>query len=429
MSDDRENGRDGRRALRLKVLVSAYACEPGHGSEPAVGWHVARELSRLHDVTVVTRSCYRHSIEQAVAGDAEIGSLRFMYLDPHHILEQVLDRPSAGENFHYALWQWQLRSFARDLHRSEHFDVAQHVTFCRYWMAPGLAWVDDLPLVFGPVGGADSAPPAMRRTLSRRGRLFEAARDGIRAAFEQSPDLRPALRRCAVAIATTPATAASLKRLGARDVRILSEAYAEEAELSMVPPQGVVRGDDAGARAVCAGRLIEWKGYHLAIEAWAQAQVTGTLEVFGAGPSDSRLKSLARHLGVADRVIFHGRTPRERFLRGLQGARMLIHPSLHDSGGMVLFESMQYGVPVVCWDHAGPGQQIDDSCGSAISIDPTSAETSIATMAAAIRRLASDDQHWRSRSEGAIRKVREHMTWRHHAARLTTIFDELVPDE
>jgi hypothetical protein len=32
-------------ARRLKVLISAYACEPGRGSEAGVGWNVAVEAA------------------------------------------------------------------------------------------------------------------------------------------------------------------------------------------------------------------------------------------------------------------------------------------------------------------------------------------------------------------------------------------------
>ena len=43
---------DSRR--RLRVLLSAYACEPGKGSEAGNGWNWARELSRYEDVWVLT---------------------------------------------------------------------------------------------------------------------------------------------------------------------------------------------------------------------------------------------------------------------------------------------------------------------------------------------------------------------------------------
>ena len=38
-----------------RILLSAYACEPGKGSEPAVGWMWATELAGLgHEVWVIT---------------------------------------------------------------------------------------------------------------------------------------------------------------------------------------------------------------------------------------------------------------------------------------------------------------------------------------------------------------------------------------
>ena len=40
----------------MRILVLAYACEPGTGSEPGTGWMWSRMLARFGDTTVVTRS-------------------------------------------------------------------------------------------------------------------------------------------------------------------------------------------------------------------------------------------------------------------------------------------------------------------------------------------------------------------------------------
>ena len=47
----------------MKVLVSAYACEPGKGSEPGVGWQWVRQIARFHDTWVITRANNREKIE------------------------------------------------------------------------------------------------------------------------------------------------------------------------------------------------------------------------------------------------------------------------------------------------------------------------------------------------------------------------------
>ena len=39
----------------MKILLSAYACEPNRGSEQGVGWSWAVELSKHHEVWVITR--------------------------------------------------------------------------------------------------------------------------------------------------------------------------------------------------------------------------------------------------------------------------------------------------------------------------------------------------------------------------------------
>ena len=49
----------------MKILLSAYACEPNKGSEPEVGWKWATGLSKLgNSVFVITRLNNKENIEQ-----------------------------------------------------------------------------------------------------------------------------------------------------------------------------------------------------------------------------------------------------------------------------------------------------------------------------------------------------------------------------
>ena len=48
---------------RLKIFVSAYACEPNLGSEIGVGWHWVLEMSKYFELWVLTRESNRHTIE------------------------------------------------------------------------------------------------------------------------------------------------------------------------------------------------------------------------------------------------------------------------------------------------------------------------------------------------------------------------------
>jgi len=49
--------------FKMKILLSAYSCEPFKGSEPAVGWNWALTLAKFKNETVVvTRKNNKHLI-------------------------------------------------------------------------------------------------------------------------------------------------------------------------------------------------------------------------------------------------------------------------------------------------------------------------------------------------------------------------------
>ena len=66
---------------KLKVLLSAYACETNKGSEPEIGWKWATTLSNLgHEVYVITRSNNKEHIELYLSKN-EYKKLFFIYFD------------------------------------------------------------------------------------------------------------------------------------------------------------------------------------------------------------------------------------------------------------------------------------------------------------------------------------------------------------
>ena len=82
---------------RLKVLLCAYACEPGRGSEPGTGWNVLRALAERNDVWVLTRPHGSVKIESELArlkkerseGAQRVSLLRSDRLDPDMLDERA----------------------------------------------------------------------------------------------------------------------------------------------------------------------------------------------------------------------------------------------------------------------------------------------------------------------------------------------------
>ena len=389
-----------------RVLLSAYACQPGRGSEPGVGWNVARAVAMAGcEVWVLTMTENREAIEAELSRTPAPNIHPVYWTVPRWI--PVSNEGVLACQVHYHVWQIGAYLAARRLRREVEFDVAHHVTFVRYW-SPSFVALLPIPFVWGPVGGGESAPRRFWPGFGWRGIVFEACRALGRWIGEHDPFVRITARRSALALATTKETAERLRRMGARDVRLLSEAGLTPDEISEC-------GRDAGPsdvgplRVVSIGRLIHWKGFHLAMQAFARAQCDGEYWIVGGGPEEPRLKELARELGVSGRVRFCGALPRAEAMQLLRSCDVLVHPSLHDSGGWVCLEAMAAGRPVVCLSLGGPATQVTEDAG--IVVDAADPERAVAGLAAAFERLAGSPALRRSMGAAGQARVADGFTW------------------
>lgn len=385
-----------------KVIVFAFACEPGDGSEPAVGWNFVLAMSKNHDVTVVTHPSHRKPLDAYLMGHPDVRIRAHYYALPLPLA--LLHKASL--NIYYYLWQLGAARLARRLHSREHFDVAHHVTYARYWM-PSAAACLGIPFIWGPVGGGETTPPAFRRELGLRARMAEAIRDLVQRVFEHDPFMLMTARRAAVAYATTEETAARIRRLGVPNVEVLSAIGCNtDLALPQVPP----RTETTRVRFVSAGRLLYWKGFQFGLRAFAAANLPDAeMLVLGSGPEERRLKKLARRLGIASCVKFMGELPRFRCLEILQQCDVLVHPSLHDSGGLICLEAMEASLPVICLNLGGPPVHVSEQCG--IRITAHNALQTITDLAAAMRRLAEDPQLRRQMGEAARTRATQVFSW------------------
>ncbi|MDT8856005.1 glycosyltransferase [Paracoccaceae bacterium Fryx2] len=133
---------------------------------------------------------------------------------------------------------------------------------------------------------------------------------------------------------------------------------------------------------VAGGRFVPRKGMDVAIR--AAAEVPGAwLWLLGDGNERPMLESLARELGIADRVRFVGWVAEP--IHHLAAADVFLMPSRHEPLGNMLLEAWQAGVPSVSTRSEGPDWFMRDGIDGLVTpIDD------VAAMAAAIRRLRAD---------------------------------------
>jgi glycosyltransferase involved in cell wall biosynthesis len=406
----------------MKVLLSAYSCEPGKGSERGVGWNVAIEAAKNNEVWVLTRPD-----ESKEAIEAEIKrnpnpNLHFIYFTLPFWKDSLRWGQSGAMQLHYYLWQIQAYFVAKKLHQEIGFDVAHHVTFVRY-SSPSFLFLLPIPLVWGPVGGGESAPLAFWKDFSLKSKLYESLRWAWRFVGECDPFTRMTARRSAFALATTEDTAKRIRKMGAPLVQISSALFFLQEQLedfSKIPPPSSDR-----IRFISIARLIHWKGLHLSLRAFAKANLPqAEYWILGEGSEQSKLQSLTIELGIGEQVKFLGQLNSPQVIDKLAQSSVLIHPSLHDSGGWVCLEAMAAKRPVICIDIGGPAQQVTEATG--IKVSAINPEQAINDLSQAMQKLTQDIALINQMGEAGRQRIREAFSWESKGQQLSDLYQKLA---
>lgn len=162
--------------------------------------------------------------------------------------------------------------------------------------------------------------------------------------------------------------------------------------------------DRAEPRVVFLGRLRKYKGAQHAIRALAIARreaPEARLDVVGDGPYRAALESLARSLGLADRVRFRGALPHAEKVAALNAAQVAVCPSPKEGWGLTVIEANACGVPVVASRSPGLVESVKDG-ETGILVPHGDAPA----MAAAIVRLLHDRQLRLRMADAAVRWAR-----------------------
>jgi glycosyltransferase involved in cell wall biosynthesis len=410
----------------MKVLVSAYACAPGRGSEPEVGWNGVQQAARFHEVWALTWAEQRPAIERTLSS-RPLPTVHFVYVDlPRWRKLWRLGWP--GQHIFHHLWQIAAYFAGRKLHRRESLGLVHHVTLVCYWRPSFLALLP-APFIWGPVGGGESTPRAFRSSFSLRGKMFELGRDVARKLGEWDPFVRYTARKATLGLATTEETANRMRGLGCKRVSVLSEAGLPPEEIRSLSSIPLRQGSPF--RLISLGRLVNLKGFHLSLRAFAQFHrqfPESEYWLLGDGPERTRLEELARRLGVSDKVTFWGFIPRTQALKKFADCDVMVHPSLHDSGGWVCLEAMAAGRPVICLDLGGPGLQVTDETG--IKVPATSPEQVTHDLAEAFCKLASGPELRARLGLSARKRVSEHFNSDKKGLFMTKLYQSLsTPEE
>lgn len=407
---------------RRRVLVSAYACEPGVGSEPGVGWHWVQQIAKRNNTWVITRANNRGAIEEALSQRSN-PNLHFEYVDLPRWLS-FWKRKQRGVRTYYYLWQYWALGRAWRLHRSIRFDLAHHVTFVNDWMGTFLSLLP-VPMIWGPIGSHPRAP----RQLLPQG--VSRLREQFRGLIQRVMRFVDPLYWCSLVRARKIVLIASDLR-ERRPLRWLGKARTVVApaigvEVPTAPGQSrALSADPLLLRVLFVGRFVGFKGPHLAVEsfrAFLDAGGRGQLVMVGEGAEEPNLRRQVAELAMDRNVQFRPWASQQELQGEYEKADVFLFPSM-EGGGMVVLEAMAAGCPVVCLDFGGPGEFVDDATGIKVPVGTLSEV--IEALASALLTLHRDPARRLELGIAARRKSVQEFSWDRKGELCERLYSALV---
>lgn len=408
----------------MRILISAYACNPYGGSEPGVGWTAVCRIARNHDVWVLTDIHNKPGWDKGREEGVIPSNVQVRF---------VRERASAIRNpfiahidswLSYAAFNRLVLQAAEAWHREVGFDLCHQVTIAA-WRMPSPLWRLPIPFVWGPIGGAGYIPAAFRGMLSVSSRLFERARDFQTALASRTRAFRDCIRESAVVFAANEETEEFLKPFRGDKplVRLPIASLPAEKVARFKRPENVLL--PGGPLQLFAGGNMEGrKGVSLALKALAMVKEAGVdfhYTIGGGGPEIASLKTLAMRLGLAAQVTFHSGFGGDDYVRQLQATDVYFLPSFRESTPVTLLEACLAGCYPVVADTSAQGEIVRMAGGKAIPVKDM--DSLIKGLAEAVIWCAQHRDELRQLAAASAGRIAEHFSSDRYDATLEQAYE------
>ena len=414
---------------RLRILVLAPECNPEGLTNPSIGYHHAKALARMHEVTLVLHAENEAAVRLAGGPFHAIEPIRVPGFDQlyfwalKHIFKYDYGRQSLTAFSYPRHVLFELRAWFRLRRRIRKgaFDVVLRLLpYNRVLPSPFARMLRNgpVPFVVGPVSGG--LPWATGFTqLARQKQQAGYWISNLRALAGYVPFARSTYADATAIIAGSSHTYGELAKYRKKMFFMPTEIGVEPAFFD-----GLTRSNslpDGKLRLIFVGRLIPLKACDIALRGAMPLLRSGEAHftIVGDGPERQRLDELVQSLGIGDAVSFTGWLPHPEVLRRLQDADVMVFPSLREIGGGVVFEALAAGAVPVVADFGGPGDLITPDTGCKMPL--VGEEDLVSRLESVLRDLASDRTRLDTLRRQGMAYAREHLTWEHKANTVSTI--------
>ena len=365
----------------FSILINAYACSPGMGSEPGMAWNWCVNLAKYCELHIITEGEFREKIEAELPTLPQGKNMHFYYNPVSEDIRRMCwNQGDWRFYYYYRRWQNKTLEVAQNIVRDNHIDIVHQLNMVGF-REPGYLWKLDKPLVWGPIAGIGTIPYSFLKKAGLKFSLFFVLKNCLtNLQLRYSPRVQAILRKASYVITATPEAGYMINKYhGIQTVQINETGCFSKKENEI----SSIKSNDK-FEVIWVGRFIYTKQLNLALETISQLKDIKDLRFHIVGQAFKREETekyhqYAKKLGIQDICIWHGLIPNYQVHELMKRCHLFFFTSIFEATSTVILEALTNHLPIVCFDCCGFGPLIDEQIGLKIKlINPKQSVTEFA---------------------------------------------------
>ena len=409
----------------LSILINAYACSPGMGSEPGMAWNWCVNLARHCELHIITEGEFRDRIEAVLPSLPQGKNMHFYYNPvPVKVREMCWNQGNWKFYYYYKKWQKITCKMALDIIANNHIDVIHQLNMIGF-REPGYLWkITHIPFVWGPVGGLMDIPLNYISSKNGKTKIIASTKsllNVIQVKFH--PRVKRALQRASLIIGATGESVKKIERHHKKKAILLNETgcYINDAGANKMYQT------DGMFHIVWIGRFLYTKKLDLALRTVSKLNHLKNLKFHIVGSGNEKdvkyYKQLANALNINDVCVWHGNIAHASVQDIMQKSDVLFFTSIAEGTPHVILEAISNCLPVVCFDCCGQGDSVNEKVG--IKIKLSHPKQSVDEFAEKIDYLYHHREVLVEMSQNCILRQQE-LSWENKTKQMMVLYEHII---
>lgn len=410
------------------ILVNAYACSPDMGSEPGMAWNWCINLANYCELHIITEGEFRDKIEAALPSLPQGGNMHFYYNPISEKIRKMCWNQGDWRFYrYYKKWQRKTLEIAMTIISEHHIDVIHQLNMIGF-REPGYLWeIENIPFVWGPIGGLKQFPLNYSRGAGLKMRVFNTIKNYANIfQIKYGRRINKAFCRADILVSAIPDSYYAIKKFKGLESMVIPETgcFVSDNIISDI------KDTKAGLQLIWVAKFDFRKRLDLALKTIARIKHIPnlSLHICGSG-SDKQIcyyRNLAKSLGIEKNIIWHGNIAHEAVIELMRHMDAFLFTSVSEDTSTVVLEAISCQLPVICFNTCGMGFVVNDNVGMKINL--TNPEQSVEDFAQKIEYLYHHKDILHQLSENCKQRQKE-LSWENKARQMYDLYKKALEKE